>query len=46
MIARLSGGLIFEIPRYYKNIKNADSCHVLAYNAGKLFSMVFDYYLS
>jgi hypothetical protein len=46
MVARLAGGIVFEIPRYYANIKNADSCHVVFYNAGKMFSLVFDYYLS
>ena len=46
MAARVSGGLIFEIPKYWKNIKSAESCDVVFYNGGKFFSLLFDYYLS
>lgn len=48
MIARVGGGFIAEIPSRYLDMKNALSagdCTTLSFNAAKIFSLVFDYYI-
>ena len=46
IVARLSGGIIFEIPQIFSHVTKAKSCEEVGYWSAKLFSMVFDYYLS
>jgi hypothetical protein len=45
IISRVGGGFIAEIPSYYLAMKDATSCTTVGLNAGKIFALVFDYYI-
>jgi type II secretory pathway pseudopilin PulG len=45
LIARVTGGMVSELPDYYYNMKTADSCHDVFYYGANMFSLVFNYYV-
>jgi pyrroline-5-carboxylate reductase len=45
MAARVGGGFILEIPSKYAKMKTATSCKTLMKEVGRVFSIIFDYYI-
>jgi hypothetical protein len=45
LIARLGGGMVSELPTYYYEFKTAQDCHDMFFYSGKMFSLIFNYYV-
>lgn len=45
IISRVGGGFIAEIPSYYLKMKEATTCEDFTLYFGKIFALVFDYYI-